>query len=91
MRQVDLALEIIGERNEKIEELQDDIADMKAIFRCDVHQFILYSRYCTVLSGLSHRDLSKLTGQRPPVCIADVWTYDSKHSDRSQLCKSALF
>lgn len=31
--QVDLSLEIIGERNEKVDELEADIADMKAIFR----------------------------------------------------------
>ncbi len=32
-RRVDICLELIGERNERIEELEDNIAEMKAIFR----------------------------------------------------------
>jgi chromosome segregation ATPase len=32
-RRVDVALELLGERNERIEQLEDDIAEMKGIFR----------------------------------------------------------
>jgi hypothetical protein len=32
-RKVDVALELLGERNERIEQLEDDIVDMKRIFR----------------------------------------------------------
>ena len=32
-RRVEICLELIGERNERIEELEDNIAEMKAIFR----------------------------------------------------------
>ena len=32
-RRMDICLELIGERNERIEELEDSVAEMKAIFR----------------------------------------------------------
>ena len=35
-RRVDICLELIGERNERIEELEDNIAEMKGIFRAQL-------------------------------------------------------
>jgi hypothetical protein len=32
-RRLEICLELIGERNERIEELEDSVAEMKAIFR----------------------------------------------------------
>lgn len=38
--QLDVAVEIIGERSLRIEELEDDIADMKAIFHAQLDEAV---------------------------------------------------
>lgn len=40
MLQLDVAVEIIGERSLRIEELEDDIADMKAIFHAQLEEAV---------------------------------------------------
>jgi len=38
--QLDVAVEIIGERSLRIEELEDDISDMKAIFHAQLDEAV---------------------------------------------------